>query len=92
MRNRLLRVILPISIAAAALIPISAAASGFTVTAGSPSLTDRTLITLPVTVTCPAIDPAVANFIFSESVTVSVQQPVGQSFATGSGTILRKPN
>jgi hypothetical protein len=80
------RLMLALTIAAAALVPISGAASGFTLTAGSPRLTDRTLITMPVTVSCPAIDPTVATFIFNETVTVNAQQPAGRSFATASGT------
>ncbi len=87
MRFHLPRFILPVATAVAALIPITAMASGLTVSIGTPTLTNRTLITLPVTVSCPAIDPTVADFIFGEQVNASVQQPVGQSFATASGGV-----
>lgn len=72
--------------AAAALIPAAAMASTFTLSVGAPNLTDKTLITLPVTVSC-SIDPAVANYIFDESISVNVQQPAGRSFATASGSL-----
>jgi len=80
------RLIVLAAAAAAALIPAAAMASTFTLSAGAPSLTDRTLITLPVTVSC-SIDPAVANFIFDEAISASVQQPAGRSFATGTGVL-----
>jgi len=82
--NRRLTVL--VAAAAAALTPAVAMASTFTLSTGTPSLTDRTLITLPVTVSC-SIDPAVANYIFDESISASVQQPSGRSFATGTGVL-----
>ena len=80
------RLIVLAAAAAAALIPAAAMASTFTLSTGTPSLTDKTLITLPVTVTC-SIDPAVANYIFDESISATVQQPAGRSFATGTGVL-----
>ena len=86
MRSTSRRLIVLAAAAAAALIPAAAMASTFTLSAGAPSLTDRTLVTLPVTVSC-SIDPAVANFIFDESISATVQQPAGRSFATGTGVL-----
>ncbi len=78
------RVLFPLAVGLAALMPLTAMASTFGVSFGSPKLTARTLVTLPVTVTC-TIDPSVATYIFDESITAFIQQPVGKSFATASG-------
>jgi hypothetical protein len=80
------RFLIPVAVPLAALLPATALAADFGLTVGSPSLTARTLINVPVTVTC-SIDPSVATFIFDESVDVNVQQAAGRSFATGAGSV-----
>jgi hypothetical protein len=77
------RLMVPIAAVAAALVPAAAMASGLTLSLGSARLIDRTVVTLPVTVSC-SIDPSVANYIFNETLAASVQQPAGRSFATAS--------
>jgi hypothetical protein len=73
----------------AAAIPTTAAAAGgpgvgLTVTIGSPiTLTDRLLVTIPVTVTCT---PPLANPVQFGDVFVTVEQADGKSVSHGSGS------
>jgi hypothetical protein len=82
------RLILVGAFVVAAAIPTTASAAGgpatgMTVTIGSPiTLTDRLLITVPVTVSCPT---PLANPVFFGGISVSVQQAFGQSVSTGFG-------
>lgn len=69
----------------AALAACAAAASGATaatLSLGTPSLTSRVAVTEPVTVTCSAFDPSLT--LFSESITVQVEQAAGQAVARAS--------
>jgi hypothetical protein len=74
--------------AAAAVIAGSTAAvasGGMTMTVGSPTLSGRVLITVPLTITCSPFDPSLT--FFSASAAVSVEQAVGQHIATGFGSV-----
>lgn len=90
MLKSLLRLAAVASFAAAAVVPVTASASGggfpgtgITVTIGSPiSLQDRILVDVPVTITCT--QPLTNGFGFAQ-VTASVQQAGGRNVATGSG-------
>jgi hypothetical protein len=53
-----------------------------TISPGTPSLTGRVAITVPVTVTCSAFDPSLT--LTSENINVQVQQAAGKSIAHGS--------
>jgi hypothetical protein len=86
MRSHWPRLCVAVAIAAVGLLPLTAMASTFTLAVGSPTLTDRTLITVPVTLSC-YIDPTVANFIWTENISATIQQPAGRSFATASATL-----
>jgi hypothetical protein len=55
-----------------------------TVSVGSPSLSARLLVTVPVTVSCSPFDPSLT--VFSESVGATVAQASGRSIAHGSGS------
>jgi len=73
---------------AAALIAGSAAAAAnadMTVTAGSPTLAGKVLITVPLTITCSPFDPSLTPI--SSAAFVSVEQASGQSIAQGSGSV-----
>jgi len=74
--------------AAAAVIAGSTAAvasGGTTMTVGSPTLSGRVLITVPLTITCSPFDPSLT--FFSASGAVSVEQAVGRQIATGFGSV-----
>ncbi len=75
----------------AAALPTTASAAGggggvgMTVAIGSPiTLTDRILVTVPVTVTCTT---TLANLFQFGSIFVSIQQASGQSVSHGSGRL-----
>jgi hypothetical protein len=59
----------------------SPASASATITIGRPTLVNRVLINLPITVTCDVGNPASSFF----PPTANVQQAVGKQIATGSG-------
>ena len=74
--------------AAAAVIAGSTAAvasAGMTMTVGSPTLSGKVLITVPMTLTCSPFDPSLT--FFSASASVQVEQAVGQQIATGFASV-----
>jgi hypothetical protein len=52
------------------------------VSVGSPSLSARVLVTVPVTVSCSPFDPSLT--VFSESIGATVEQASGRAIARGS--------
>jgi hypothetical protein len=55
-----------------------------TVSVGNPTLTNRVLLTVPVTVVCaPLADPN----LFADEISVSVSQAFARSITTGSNTV-----
>ena len=73
-------------VATASLISAAAADSALTLRLGTPDLSARVLITVPVIVSCSPFDPSLT--LFSESVNVSVVQASGTRIATGSGSLM----
>jgi hypothetical protein len=62
----------------------ASAQPGMTVSVGTPTLTSRVLLTVPVTVVCDALpDPNT----FSDFIFVSVQQASGRDISSGSGEV-----
>jgi hypothetical protein len=61
------------------------ASAGMTMTVGSPTLSSKVLVTVPLTITCSPFDPSLT--FFSASAAVSVEQAVGQQIATGFGSV-----
>lgn len=73
-----------VATAALAAFAVTASAAGAaTLSLGTPSLTSRVAITEPVTVTCSPFDPSLT--LFSENITVQVQQAAGRAIARASG-------
>jgi hypothetical protein len=76
------RTVIGLSIAIVTLA-LAGAAQAMTLDVGSPNLTARVFVTVPVTVTC---DPVSAGLtVFSQSVTVRVEQAAGRGIARGTG-------
>ena len=75
------RYLVAASLGCTALAVSSGAAQAMTVSLGSPSLTSRLLVTVPVTVTCSPFDPSLT--VFSESIGASVEQASGRAIAHG---------
>jgi hypothetical protein len=77
----------PIGLAATSQAPAAFAENGMTLSVGTPALTSRTLLSVPVTVVCaPLTDPTL-----DDTVSVSVQQANGRSVSTGSTTVSGGP-
>jgi hypothetical protein len=68
--------------ATGALLP--AGAQALTLSFGKPQLSNRILITVPLTVSCTPFEPSLT--LFSESVFVTVEQASGKAIAHGTGT------
>lgn len=63
-----------------------ASASSYSLGIGSPTLSkSRVVVTVPVQVTCPALDPAFT--LVGQSITVDVQQSAGRQIAHGSASV-----
>jgi len=74
--------------AAAAVIAGSTAAvasAGMRMTVGSPTLSGKVLITVPLTITCSPFDPSLT--LISSGAFVSVEQADGQAIAHGFGSV-----
>lgn len=80
------RYLVAASLGCAALAVSSGAAQAMTVSVGSPSLSARLLVTVPVTVSCSPFDPSLT--LFSENVGATVEQASGRSIAHGSASQL----
>ncbi len=66
---------------------VSASASTNTLSIGSPiTLTDRVLVTIPMTIVCDPVDSPFSSFI-----DFSLKQADGQSVSTASGEIFSSP-
>jgi hypothetical protein len=61
----------------------AAGAGAMTATVGTPDLSAKVLITVPVAVSCSPFSSAVT--LFAESVSVQIEQSAGQAIARGSG-------
>lgn len=65
-----------------------AAQPGMTITVGAATLTNRILVTVPVTIVCaPLTDPSTAL----DDVSVSIEQASGRTVSTGSGEVSGGP-
>src|ERR1700748_1468963 len=62
----------------------AAAAGAMTVTLGTPNLTGRVAITVPVTVTCSAFDPSLT--LSNEGINMQVEQASGRAIAHGASS------
>jgi hypothetical protein len=60
-------------------------AQAMTISLGAPTLSDRVSVTEPVTVACSPFDPSLT--LFSEGISVSLEQASGRSIARGSGFV-----
>jgi hypothetical protein len=67
----------------AACAATASAADAMTISPGTPRLTGRVAITVPVTVTCSPFDPTLT--LDSENINVQVEQADGKAIAHGSG-------
>jgi hypothetical protein len=74
-----------VALAAAVLASIAAAEPGMTIRLGTPDLSSRVSIAVPVIVSCSPVDPSLT--LFQEGVSVSVEQASGSAIAHGSGYI-----
>jgi hypothetical protein len=83
--SRNIRTLLLVSATAAALAGFTSAASAMTMSLGSPSLTSKVLINVPLTASCSPFDPALTPF--SSGASVFIEQAVGKSIARGSGFV-----
>ena len=63
----------------------AATANAMTVSLGTPSISGRVAITEPVTVSCSVLDPSL--IVYSDYVSVSVEQASGTAIARGFGAI-----
>jgi hypothetical protein len=63
----------------------ASSASAMTATLGEPDLIARVALTVPVTVTCDAPSPGLV--VFSQSVSVVVEQAAGKDIARGTGNV-----
>jgi hypothetical protein len=73
-----------VALAAAILASTAAADTGMTLGfVGTPNLSSRVSINVPVTVSCPPFDPSLT--LVADSVSVSVEQASGRAIAHGSG-------
>jgi hypothetical protein len=73
----------PIGLVATTQAPDAYADNGMTITVGTPMLTSRLLLTVPVSVVCaPLPDTPISDFV-----SVSVEEAYGRSVSTGSATV-----
>lgn len=66
-------------------LALAGTAQAMTVAVGSPELTARIAVTVPVTVTCNPFSPSLT--VFSQSITVRIEQAAGREIARGAGTL-----
>jgi hypothetical protein len=71
--------------AVAAFGAVTASAQATTVSLGTPQLSGKVWVAEPVTVSCSPFDPSL--ILYSEYVTVSVEQASAQGIAHGSGSV-----
>ena len=75
--------VVPVGVAAVADSPSAFADTGMTLSVGSPTLTSRLLLSVPVTIVCsPTSDPTLSDYL-----SVSIQQAYGRTVSTGSATM-----
>jgi hypothetical protein len=75
-----------VAVAAAAFgLATTGAASAMTATVGEPELSAKVLITVPVTVSCDPVSPGLV--VFSQSVSVLVEQASGRDIARGTASV-----
>lgn len=72
-------------VAATTLLATAGVAQAMTITLGTPDLSSRILVNVPVTVTCSPFDPSLV--FFSANVNVRVEQAAGQKIAFGQGGV-----
>jgi hypothetical protein len=63
----------------------ASSASAMTATLGEPELIAKVLVTVPVTVSCDPVSPGLV--VFSQSVSVLVEQASGRDIARGTGNV-----
>lgn len=78
-----LRRLVPAAAIVVACAATASAADAMTISLGTPSLTGKVAITEPVTVTCSPFDPSLT--LYSEGVSLQVEQASGRAIAHGSG-------
>ena len=66
-------------------LALAGTAQAMTLAVGSPELTARIAVTVPVTVSCDPFSPSLT--VFSQSITVRVEQAAGREIARGTGTL-----
>ena len=66
-------------------LAVASSASAMTATLGEPELIGRVALTVPVTVSCDAPSPGLV--VYSQSVSVVVEQAAGKEIARGSASI-----
>lgn len=64
-------------------LALAGTAQAMTLAVGSPELTARIAVTVPVTITCDPFSPTLT--VFSQSISVRVEQAAGREIARGTG-------
>jgi hypothetical protein len=77
--------LIPLAAAGALAAAPAAAAADVTVTVGQPELTAGVSVSVPMTVTCAGLDPALTEY--ADSVGVSISQAVNKEIAHGSASV-----
>ena len=81
---RSIRPLLAVASAGALLAGFASSASAdMTMSVGTPSLTSKVLVDVPITASCSPFDPSLTPY--SSGASVSIEQAVGKSIARGSG-------
>ena len=78
------RTMIGLAVSAVTLV-VAGTAQAMTLAVGSPELTARIVVTVPVTVTCDQFSPTLT--VFSQSISIRVEQAAGRAIARGTGQV-----